>query len=116
MKDKVTLIWYVTGIYALISMLCGIYLPISGNEMEYSLIIFYIGLPIISGIGGYLHSREEYTWLLFGQYCSVVCFIAFALPVSVFDTVSEGVIVLSGISTLVGFAVGHQMLKTNKKV
>ena len=64
----------------------------------------------------YILSTLTFNRALFGQYCSVVCFIAFALPVSVFDTVSEGAIILSGISTLVGFAVGYQMLKTNKKV
>lgn len=110
MKDKITLIWYITGVYALIAMLCGMYLPITGNEIAFSLIVFYIGLPIISAVGGYLHAKEC-NWFLLGQYGCVVCFIAFALPISVFENVWEEVIVATGVATLLGSGIGYKMLK-----
>ena len=108
--DKITLIWYITMCYTLLAVICGSCFPITGNEMFYSLLTFYIGLPIVSLIGGYLHANTC-SWFLFGQYICVICFIAFALPVAVFQNMWEEVIVVSVISTLVGALVGYRSIK-----
>ena len=110
MKDKITLIWYLTMGYALLALICGTCFSITGNEMIYSLLVFYIGLPLVAAIGGYFHAKDC-SWFLFGQYGCVVCFIAFALPVSVFQNIWEEVIVATGVATLLGSAIGYKMLK-----
>lgn len=102
-----------TIIFVLYAILSGTIIPITGQEMGYCILNYYILFPLLSFLCGLLLCVEEsqYKWF----YLLFAAIVGILMPLPVFRSVWWGMALFGAIPAFIGLIVGNLIKKLKQR-
>ena len=114
MNKKSKVCYLAIIIFVLYAILSGTIIPITGQEMGYCILNYYLLLPILSFLCGLLLSSEEpqHKW----YYILFIAIVGILMSLPVFHCIWWGMALFGTIPSCIGLIIGNLAKKLKQKL
>lgn len=113
-KCKLTICYGITLIVTAVMVLWAMIFPITGNEMGYCILNYYIIFPLVTLISGFIigTDKSRYKWC----YLPFVWMLGLLMPIPVFHNIQFSAAFTGMVPALLGLLTGMLVRKKDKSL